>query len=137
WDFGDGGTAVTNGTGSSATHTYAGFGTYLVTLISIAHIDDSVCCVDTVSKEIKIGPSDQRLGVHPSITEGEIEVDYDLISDQPVTVSIEGTDGRVYARYEAQSRATRQFEVRDLPAGIYFVRVRNADTMLVKKFLKR
>lgn len=138
WDFGDGTQATTAGSSAPPiTHTFPGPGTYGVNLIAIKHLNDTVCCIDTVKKEVVFKGSDTRVPITPSIASDDI------------TISVQGKDGAkaeikvfdsrgivVYRNREVES-GELQVDVSNLAAGIYYLEIRSGESVEVNKFIKQ
>lgn len=139
WDFGDGSTMLTNGSGAPVfTHTYPGPGRYDVTLIAIYHPNGNLdsCCIDTLTRRIRVlDPGTFRIA--PSVTSTEVEVQLLVKAPEAFVLRIYGMDGRAYRSVPIVENGALQLDVRDLVPGVYYVELQGNGERYVQKLIKR
>ena len=136
WDLGDGTTTTTSGTSHGAfTHTYAAPGDYDVTLVTIDHINDTLCCIDSVTRRITV-VSPNALRIAPTVVDEELQVE--VLVDQPDTYQLVITNSEGHQVFELplSRNGVIRLEHLELAPGIYFLELRGGETRYVKRFAK-
>jgi|GEM_PF-1844416 len=135
WDFGDGSPlGYSNGDGSTIMHQYANAGVYMVSLISIYHVNDSVCCKDTMTQLVRIRSRFPWV-LFPTRVSNKVTVVYELPDEEPATLSLYDMDGQL--RQEVvDSDGEESLDVEDLEKGVYFIMIHNSKFKEQRKFLK-
>lgn len=121
WEFGDGATSDEN----EPVHQYAGSGLYTVTLTAV---DGE--CTDVVSQDVLIGSTGISAATFNGVsawTEGsQFIVQWQVEGDNGITAEVLDATGRSLAQRTARGGMGRiTVSGQDLPAGVYFVRVRS------------
>lgn len=124
WSFGDGNTSTVQ----NPTHTYAP-GSYTATLIVT-----NACGSDTTTQSVTVvglnaGFANGSVSVFPNPNAGKFRVTFDLGIAEQVTMTVQNLAGQVvYARDlgEVSGRVTEDVQLRDLPAGVYMLRMQSA-----------
>lgn len=123
WDFGDGNTS----TAANPTHTYAGSGTYTITLIAT---DGCTSDTTSLSQPVTIVGIEDRLqnslSVYPVPNQGTFQVNFEAFVSQDANLSLIDGLGKVMLEkhWEIQTGENQlQFEQSDLSPGIYFLRL--------------
>lgn len=135
WDFGDGGTS----TDQNPVYTYSILGTFEVCLIaSNACGSDTLCqlIVDT-ENPVKESPA---LSVYPNPVSEVLQVNGRHFGAGLVEISLTDVAGRVVRRIPLNGQSgdfQERIEVSALPAGVYWLSCRSAETLLVRRFVKQ
>ncbi len=135
WDFGDGDTS----TSVNPMHSYATDGAYVVTLI----LTDSIGCQDTSSISIQFvyvglaGGNEMRGDIYPNPFSSKLQVVLDHPAVEACTIELQNELGQVVIRQEVEA-GTQLFTLGtgNIPAGLYALRVKSSDFVLVKKVVK-
>lgn len=126
WDFGDGQTS----TASNPTHIYLMSGTYTVTLIA-----SNACGSDTTTKQVSIvvgieeGFAGNGMVIYPNPNDGHFALGIENLEEGTLDLRIVNMLGKEVLHNEYQV-INGEFETAlqvNLPAGIYFVQVRNGE----------
>lgn len=134
WDFGDGSPTDTN---QSPTHTYAVPGTYTVTVIiqtpncGITLTDTIIVLLGTSIAPVNPIANAFTLSPNPS-SDGRIELHFANASAR--TITIFNTIGE-QLRQQRNADQKMNFDLRDLPAGVYFVRVTENGNVFTRKLI--
>lgn len=136
WDFGDGTTQTTSGTSYGPfDHTYSAAGDYDVTLVTIDHINDSLCCIDTLTRRVTVlAPSALKVG--PTLVDDRMEVQ--ILVDQPeeCQLRIFSPSGTVWFKQADLSNGKRSLDLSGLNPGVYFIELSGMGATHLKKFVK-
>lgn len=124
WAFGDGGTSNLQ----NPSHTYAA-GTYTATLIVT-----NACGSDTITQSVTVvglrdGFASGSVSVFPNPNTGKFRVTFDLGIAEQVTMTVQNLAGQVVYTHdlgEVSGRVTEDVQLRDLPAGVYMLRMQSA-----------
>lgn len=135
WDFGDGGSSTL----ASPSHTYATDGVYMVTLIV-----SNACGSDTISDTVNIviiGMSDaisQSTEIYPNPAQDVVNISCNLLHATQLVITVESALGQEVLKEEISS-VNGQFKtsmgVKDLPAGIYLVRLTSGANTAVSRLV--
>jgi PKD repeat protein len=133
WDFGDG----TTSTDENPVHTYAGSGTYNVTLI----VQNS-CGTDTLVQQVNItfvglpDLSNDQLFVYPNPADDVITI----VLPQPgieTTIRVYNTAGQcIISKYLQDNKSTIFLDIAELPAGLYMLIIQTSTGQFNGKFFK-
>lgn len=136
WDFGDGMVQTTSGTShGSFTHTYAAPGTYDVTLVAIDHIDDTLCCIDTMMRRVTVlAPSAFRVG--PTLVEDHIEIQVLVDQTKEYQLKIFNPAGKVWLSEKGLINGKHRLDLNELDPGVYFIELSDGERHHLKKFVK-
>lgn len=139
WDFGDGFTHVGNGSGTTVQHTFPNQKVRKVQLISIKHINDSVCCIDTICIEIGFFDDRETLRqVYPTVVKDVITIEYQGPGpgQPPVDLWLMDMKGDIIQSKKGNAEGSSTFDVSKLEQGMYFIRLRSDEMQEQKKFMK-
>lgn len=138
WYFGDGGTANTK----DATHSYAANGTYNVSLVA-QHIYGR----DSVTKTINVIATSlaeklaaiNSYSVYPNPAKDLVNVDFDLVSGNNVSVELVDIAGKTVAAlpvmpYTAGKNSV-QLSTDNLSQGLYFVRINTSEATVTGRLV--
>lgn len=137
WDFGDGGTSTLQ----NPTHNYTTLGTYVVTLV----VDPLSSCPSTytdtivVMNSVAVEPaSTNYLEVFPNPTEGLAKVHLQRDVDGEVEFSLFNALGAKVMRktLDGGREMVLPLDLRSLPAGAYFLHVRQGDDVQVRRIVR-
>lgn len=138
WNFGDGTTATTAGTSvPSVLHTYPSNGSYLVRLISIRHINDTTCCIDTVFREVEVWDGNNKVDLTPTLAEESLNLSLDIEKPQEASLRIFNAAGKVILWEKSLQNGERSIEIQQLPTGFYYLEIKGKDWVKVRKFVKQ
>ena len=100
------------------------------------------------TREQKPGPSTEidqitllqeelDLKVYPNPTDGLVNVDFDLASNSPVEIEVIDAIGRTVDRWNSDNVmiVNQQFDLSNKEDGIYFIRVKANENVIVKQFI--
>lgn len=137
WDFGDGNTSTLQ----NPSHTYTQLGTYTVTLT----VDPLTSCPSTYTSTVEVinsvsveAAASAFLEVYPNPTEGSAKLHIRRDQDGELELSIFNALG---AKVMSQSLEGGQemivpLDLRALPAGSYFLHVRQGDAVQVRQIIR-
>jgi len=135
WDFGDGSSGYSLGTGTSINHSYSFPGTYIVNLISVYDVDSTTCCRDTTSQIVRI----RRIipwTIVPVRAKGVLDIDYRLVDVTSVGLTIYDMNGKVRYRKTDDRDEHETIDINQFEQGLYFVEIDYGGIKDQKKFLK-
>ncbi len=137
WDFGDG-TGITD---PYPIHSYSAPGTYVVTLTVY-----NGTCASTSQQTITVGTTSigeaqsglNSFNIYPNPTKGNFNLEYQLVNPSEVTIEILNLVGEKIKQIadEFQLSGTHVFELNDMAAGSYFIRVTTNDKVMVQRIVK-
>lgn len=137
WDFGDG----TVLTAPYPVHTYAGPGTYIVTLTVF-----NGTCASTSAQTIVISPTGINEGqsglfdlkIYPNPSNENFNLEYQLVNQSEVTIDVLNILGEKIKTVSegAQLSGKHIFELNELSAGTYFVRLAANDKVMMQRLVK-
>jgi subtilisin-like proprotein convertase family protein len=137
WDFGDG-TIVT---APYPIHTYAAPGTYIVTLTVF-----NGTCATTSQQTIVVGTTDINeassglygLSIYPNPSKNNFNLEYQLVNPSEVTVEVLNIVGEKIKQVAdgMQLSGKHVFELNDIAAGTYFVRLTANDKVMMQRLVK-
>lgn len=134
WDFGDG----TTSTEQNPEHIYASNSTYTVSLITTNDCGSDTLISDvtmnTVSVEDDLAEAAIELFPNPNI--GIFTVKLNEYSSQKVDFRIIDLTGKILRKFTSNGSATQEFDISDLPAGIYLLEVNTRNQKEYVKVLK-
>ena len=142
WDFGDGNTSISTGQGSMVPHTYADGLAYTASLISIDHISDTVCCIDTVTVDIGGGINNGvanglQARIYPVPANEVVWVAYDSKRSERTNLRLETSSGVVLLRRSLGQKGEVPVSLEGIKPGVYFVILENEDGRVVNRLVKR
>ena len=129
WDFDDGNVS----TDMDPTNTFTAAGSYEVTLIA-----DNGTCTDTVSVNVIVEDCSGfgefeagELNVYPTLTSGQITLDFNLNHGQSVNVAVRDLSGRELANRQFSEVSTQKetMDLATLPQGLYLLTVRGESSV--------
>lgn len=146
WDFGDGNTS----TQVSPTHTYAVSGKYLVCLTVTLTNKTGTCSIE-YCRPIKVSgfglitpksssleslDTDSGFNVYPNPTTGKFIVE---LSDQENAYQVEvySIDGKLIATKDVLETSSVEFDLSDLEAGTYLIKVNSEGLTKTKRLVKK
>lgn len=133
WDFGDGNTSTLQ----NPVHTYATQGMYTISLT----INGGSCTSTRIINEIlSITPIQQedlpRMYLMPNPASQQATLALDRVATDDLTVQLISLDGKVLQTNMLQRGLTEiSFDVQDLAAGIYFIRVQGLHYTEIRKLV--
>lgn len=135
WDFGDGNTSNLQ----NPTHTYAASGNYVVQLI----VADS-CGSDTISQSIAVvGFSemlDRHIALFPNPNHGDFHLEASGLSGWQASVEITNVHGQTLAQWSPTldvGKLRLAISLDPAATGVYFVKIADAEGVVVKKLVIR
>lgn len=138
WDFGDGTVATTPGTAAPGiSHTFPGNGSFIVTMVAINHLNDTVCCIDTVRKDVRFSDKDGGFRVGPSVATDLLNFSIDVDDPAKAFIQILDSQGKVISKSQGIRNGEGELDVRGLSAGVYYLRIQEGDSIQVTKFIKQ
>lgn len=132
WDFGDGQTS----TASNPTHVYLTSGTFTVTLIA-----SNACGSDTTTKQVNVvvgidqGFAGNGLSIYPNPNGGKFALRIENLDNGVLDLRILNVLGKemLHREYQILNGEFNTALQINLPAGIYFVQVRNGEKSETKR----
>ena len=138
WDFGD---ATGTSTQQDPLYIYGGTGTYLVTL-TVTNECGSNTFSDSVTVELPNGIAEDldgaSLQLYPNPTQGRFQLDLNLTESRTVSYQVLNLQGQVLLEQEigkVTGQVTQTTDLSQYPKGIYYVKVRLDDQMVVRKLV--
>ncbi len=131
WDFGDGSTS----TAENPVHTYSRGGLFTVTLnASIATCGNSVTMnIPVMLSEVEDAFSSPDLKVFPNPARGVLFIETNQLDLFPIQLELISARGQLLERLEMSS--SRQIDISRYPAGLYYLRLRNAERQWIGKLV--
>ena len=138
WDFGDGATAIGSGNNSVVSHSFSSNSQHTITLISIDHINDTLCCIDTTQISVGGGskPNNLRVEITPNPTKGIIKIDLMNFMSRTSLVRIHTVHGNVIEEFEQAPNGRFNYNATNLPDGMYLVTAISGETSVTQRFVK-
>lgn len=127
WDFGDTATS----TSANPSHTYAGAGTYTVTLVTTGF-----CGMDTTTQVITIigsGVAQQNAASTAWFSTGDQSLNINLQSTDAV-ISVYGMAGNLIYSENAGTDTSRRIDMSNAAAGVYFVQIQSGTEISTIQF---
>lgn len=138
WDFGDGSAIVT---AAYPQHTFPAPGTYNVLLTVF-----NGTCASTSSQLVTVGFVDINqnqsglfnMTVFPNPAKENVTVQYELVNQSDVSVEVVNAVGQKIKLFAESNQLPGKhiFEMNDLAAGSYFVKLTASDQVILKRFVK-
>lgn len=133
WSWGDN---TPNSTGQTpGAHTYSQPGTYQICLkVTNLAGEDSICKTVTIVG-INEADASAHIGVYPNPTNGMVQVSLSDEVKNGATISIVNVVGETVITRTSNGAYIEKFELANLPAGVYSVKVNSGTLLAVKKFV--
>jgi Zn-dependent metalloprotease/PKD repeat protein len=134
WDFGDGNTS----TASNPVHTYNFDGIYTVMLYAYSGncVDSSSITLNLITTGISAGAASLSLNIFPNPNAGLFTIQVNSLSEELMDLSVVNALGQlVYNASLGKGKQAINLDLSSEAKGIYFVKLANQDSMLVKKLI--
>lgn len=133
YDFGDGNTSTIQ----NPTHTYATNGTYVVCLSTTAADSCVATYCETIVIDCIVGLNETQLeGLILSPNPAQSTIQLSLKQATDIEYQIIGLNGAIYQQGERSGTTTHAFEIYDLEAGMYLLRLKVEDEIQIIRFIK-
>jgi PKD repeat protein len=144
WYFGDGDSAIVQGSGQMISHSYATWGKKDVCMVSVSHIDSIICCIDTICKRINIKKPwifpNFRMTGYPNPVNDQLTLEYRLEEGDdrdPIEIRVFDTRGRILLKQmDEHSEGFSTLDMSGFAPGIYMVEVKARSFQETHKFIK-
>ena len=145
WDFGDG----TTSNQFAPTHTYASSGKYEVCLTAELYNSTGSCSI-TYCRKIKVFGLGLMKGINRSVENSDTNLDFNLYPN-PTTgkfiieftdqnnayeVAIYSIEGKLIATKDVNETNSIEFDLSDLDAGTYLIKVKSEGSTRIKRLVK-
>lgn len=134
WDFGDGNTS----TDANPTHTYAQSGQYSVRMTATTPCGNVTTTQTFQFWAVSVDPTSETFGmsVYPNPNEGQFTLQLGQMAGGDITISVKDLIGRSLRVIQDKvngEQYRKQFNLNDLPAGVYLIQVDAGDTRKTMK----